>query len=172
MRTVLAVGLVAVCALAAGAQEPTPYDSKEGKFAAKFPTQPGSVVSTAKARAAGQEVALFTSEKGTSTYSVAYSDLTADALKDAPAAKVLEKSEAGLATQIKAKVLSAKATAFKTGAREYPAREALVEKDGVQIRLLLVLAETRLYQVFVAGTKDAVASKEADAFVASFEIRN
>jgi hypothetical protein len=172
MRTVLAVVVLAGCALAAGAQEPAEYSSAEGKFAAKFPTQPGTVVATAKAKAAGQEVFLVTSEKGPVAYSVAYTDLAADALKDAPAAKVLEKSEAGLSAQLKAKVVSAKATAHKAGAKEYSAREVLAEKDGIQMRVLLVLAETRLYQVFVVGTKDAVTSKEADAFVASFTIRN
>jgi hypothetical protein len=172
MRTVLAILVLAVCALAAGAQEPAEYASKEGKFVAKFPTQPGTVVATAKAKAAGQEVDLVTSDKGAVAYSVAYTDLAADALKDAPAAKVLEKSETGLSAQFKAKVVSAKAIVLKAGAKEHPAREVLAEKDGIHIRVLLVLAETRLYQVFVVGTKDAVSAKEADAFVASFEIRN
>jgi hypothetical protein len=172
MRTVLAITVFAVCALTAGAQEPAVYESKEGKFVAKFPTQPGTIVSTAKVKAAGQEVALCTSDKGALAFTVGYADLTAEALKDSPAPKVLEKSEQGLTAQTKVKVLTAKPTVYKTGGKEYPAREVVCERDGLQMRFLLVLAETRLYQVFVIGAKDAIASKEADAFFASFEIRN
>lgn len=172
MRTLLAIGLLAVCALAGSAQEPAVYASKEGRFAAKFPTQPGTLVNTATAKAAGQEVAICTSDKGALAFTVGYADLPVEALKDAPAPKVLEKSERGLSAQTKLKVLSAKATVHKSGGKEYPAREITTERDGIHLRFVLVLAETRLYQVFVAGTKDAIVSPEAEAFFASFEIRN
>jgi len=172
VRKLVTVLAVLACAAGLSAQDEKKYTSKEGKFVAKFPTQPGTIVSTAKVKAAGQEVALCTSDKGALAFTVGYADLTAEALKDSPAPKVLEKSEQGLTAQTKAKVLTAKPTVYKTGAKEYPAREVVCERDGLQMRFLLVLAETRLYQVFVIGAKDAIVSKEADAFFASFEIRN
>lgn len=168
MRTVLAVGLLAMCANGAGAQEATAYSSKEGRFGAKFPAQPGTVVTTKAVKVGDIELTLSTSERGANTYSVAYSDLTPAALKDAPAARVLEMSEAGFAAQLKMTVSSAKATTF--GDKKYPAREFTGERDGFHVRVVLVLAETRMYQVFVTGPKEAVSSKEAEGFFASVAI--
>jgi hypothetical protein len=113
-----------------------------------------------------------TSDNGPLAFAVGFADLPASALKDAPAAKVLEKSEQGLTAQTRAKVLTAKATTLKAGAKEYLARELTAEREGVHLRIVVVLAETRLYQVSVVGSKDGVATKEADAFIGSFEIRN
>jgi hypothetical protein len=169
MRTVLAIGLLTVCALTAGAQEPALHESKDGRFAAKFPLQPGSSVTNQKVKVAGIELALWTSERATSAYSVACCDLTTDALKDSPAAKVLEKSEQGFVAQTKMKVSGSKATTF--GPKAYPAREFFADREGAQVRVLLVLAETRLYQVYVIGAKDTVTGKEVDDFFASFVIK-
>lgn len=168
MRTVLALGLVTVCALGAAAQEPGLHSSKEGRFSAKFPTQPGTVVGTKGVKVGDLALTLATSEKGSNSFSIAYCDLPADALKDAPPAKVLAKSQQGMLAQLQMKQVSDKDTTF--GEKKYPAREFVAERDGVNIRVLLVLAETRLYQVFVTAPKEALTGKETEAFFVSFAI--
>ena len=49
-------------------------------------------------------------------------------------------------------------------------RELIGAKDAINLRIQIILAGTRLYQVFVVGPKDMVMGKEADAFLKSFEI--
>lgn len=168
MRTVLVLGLVTVCALGARAQEPVSHTSKDGRFSAKFPTQPGGGVVTKEVKVGDLALTLNTSEKGSQSFSIAYCDLPADALKDAPAAKVLEKSQQGMLAQLQMKRVSEKDSTF--GDKKYPAREFVAERDGVHIRVLLVLAETRLYQVFVTAPKEALTTKEPEAFFVSFAI--
>jgi hypothetical protein len=169
--------LFAVVAFAAGvgglaAQEPKTqelktYESKEGKFSAKFPIPPAPPLAKS---AGGLVLNIFNADvdKGKGGYLVTYSDLPADVLKAPTPAKVLESSEKVFAESFKAKVLKSSATEF--GPKKYPARDLTAERGDWNMHTILVLVGTRMYQVSVYGTKDFVASKEADAFLASFAI--
>jgi hypothetical protein len=170
MRTLLAVAALAVGVGGLVAQDDKKadakaFESKDGKFKATFPTEPKEI----KQKASGLDLVITIAEKGKDGgYAVIYSDMPAEVVKAAPAAKLLEGGEKGLVDNFKAKVTKSKETTF--GKQKYPAREILGEKDTLHLRVTIILADNRLYQVFVVGPKDMVTGKEADAFFESFEI--
>ncbi len=140
------------------------YESKEGKFSAVFPDKP----MTQNTKAGGVDLNITIVEKAGAGYAVIYSDLPADQVKAAKAKDLLDGGEKGLVTNFKAKVTKTKDSEF--GKQKYPAREIYGEKDSIQLRITIILADNRLYQVFVVGTKDAITAKETDEFFKSFEI--
>ena len=165
MRTILAVGVFAVCAAGLTAQDDKRYE-KDGKFTAKFPTPP-----VAQAKTAGGltlQVVIADFEKGKGGFMVTYCDLPPEKLKAPTPEQVLASSETGLKENFKATVTKSAATTF--GPKKYPARELTAEREMWNLRGSVVLVGTRLYQVYVFGEKDFVAGKEADAFLASFVI--
>ena len=74
----------------------------------------------------------------------------------------------GFIESFKAKVTSSRD--FEFGKEKYPARELVGEKDQLHLRVQIILAGDRLYQLLVVGPKDLTVSKDADAFFKSFEI--
>ncbi len=166
MRKILAVAVLALFASGLVAQDAKKYESKDGKFSVKFPAEPKTNTSKAK----DIDLVVTIVEKGKGGFAVIYSDMPADVVKGAQAQKLLQGGETGLVEQFKAKVSSSKETTF--GPKKYPAREIVAEKDENHLRILLVLADNRLYQVFVVRPKDMVGKddKEVDDFFASFEI--
>jgi hypothetical protein len=170
----LFTGLVVLaCAAGLSAQEEKKFTSKEGKFAAKFPGEPKTVNQKVK----DLDMVITIVEKGKSGFAVIFADLPELAVK-AGADKVLEGGENGMLNNTKAKLIKSKETKFKSNGKEFPAREILAEKladkqtqkEDQYVRVTLILAEARLYQVLVVGEKDIVTGKEADAFIASFDI--
>lgn len=168
MRTILTAAVLA-CAGGLAAAADTKYESKEGQFKAAFPG--AEAPKTTVTKAGGLDLSITIAEKDKKTgYAVIYSDLDAKAVQGAPAAKLLEGGQKGLADNFKAKIVNGTETQFKTNGKEYPAREIMAEKDDLSLRVTLILVDTRLYQVFVVGPKDVVTGKEADDFVKSVEI--
>jgi hypothetical protein len=171
MRKVIAVAALALFAGALAGQ-PKVDTAKEGKFTAKFPNGPQAEKKTA----GGLTLHIYTADfdKGKGGYAVIYGDLPAEVVKAAKPEQVLESAEKGLAENFKAKVdeKASKATTF--GAKKYPAREVRAEKMDVSgqwnLRGMMVLVGNRLYQVYVYGPKDFLDSKEAEAFLSSFQI--
>lgn len=165
MRTIFAVAVLALGATGLAAQDDKKYE-KEGKFTAKFPTGPAQQTKTA----GGLTLHVFTSdfEKGKGGFMVTYSDLPPEVLKAPKPEQVLESSEKGLVENFKAKIT--KSGAIKFGAKQYPAREIIAERDDFHLRGKIVLVGSRLYQVYVFGQKDFTMGKEAEAFLASFAI--
>src|SRR5262245_29932467 len=166
MRTILAMTVLALGVSTLVAQDDKKFESKDGKFSAKFPSEPKVLPQ----KAAGLDLVITIAEKKKEGggFAVIYSDMPADVVKAAPAQKLLEGGEKGLVDNFKAKVTKSKETTF--GKQKFPAREILGEKDDLHLRITIILAENRLYQVFVVGPKDLVNGKEADAFFESFEI--
>ena len=165
MRTILAVGLFAVCAAGLTAQDDKRYE-KDGKFTAKFPTPATAVAKTA----GGLTLNIVTSDfdKGKGGFMVTYCDLPPEKLKAPTPEQVLTSSETGLKENFKATVTKSAATTF--GPKKYPARELTAERETWNLRGSVVLVGTRLYQVYVYGEKEFVTGKDADAFLASFAI--
>ena len=159
-------GLVVLVNLAAGvgAQDDKKYESKEGRFRVAFPGTPKTV--TRKTNDIDVNIVIVGRGKG--GLAVIYSDLPPEKVKTAKPKDLLDGGEKGLINNFKAKVTSSKDVEF--GKEKYPARELVGEKDAVHLRITLVLAGNRLYQVFVAGPKELVNGKEADDFIKSFEI--
>ena len=172
MRKLLAVAALAVFSAALAAQPEKLDTVKDGKFKAAFPAAPASV----KKSAGGLTLTIFSSadDKAKGGYTVIYGDLPPESLKAPKPEQVLESAEKGLKDYFKATVNEKESKATTFGAKKYPARQVVAEKMDLSgewnLRGTLVLVGNRLYQVYVYGPKDFLASKEADAFLASFEI--
>jgi hypothetical protein len=166
MRSLIATALIAAGAGGLLAQEPKTYESKEGKFSAKFPSPPKVEAKTS----GGLTLNMFNADfdKGKGGYLVSYSDLSPELLKAPLPEQVLASSEKGLVDTFKAKVTKSAAAPF--GPKKYPAREIAAERDDWNMRCLLILVGDRMYQVSVYGPKDFIAGKDADAFLASFAL--
>jgi hypothetical protein len=167
MRTTFTAVVLAAGLGGLTAAEPVLCESKEGKFSAKFP---GKVTVDSKT-AGGLTLNLFNSEvdKGKGGYLITYSDLPAELLKAPQPDQVLASSEKGVVETFKAKVT--KSDKLEFGAKKYPGRMITAERGEWNMRAKLILVGNRLYQVCVYGTKEFVATPEADAFLGSFALK-
>lgn len=166
MRPALAVMIVLAGGFCTFADDAKKFASKDGKFGAKFPDEPKVITQ----KAGDIPMVITIVEKGKGGFAVIYSDMPAEIVKAAPAAKLLEGGETGLVSNFKAKVTKSGEITFKSGDKKYPAREIIAEKDDLHLRVTIILAGNRLYQVFVVGPKELITGKEADEFFKSFEI--
>jgi hypothetical protein len=164
MRSTFAAVAFVLFAVGVSAQDTKKFESKEGKYSVAFPGKP--TMTTNKAGGIDLNIAIV--EKGMGGFAVIHSDLPAEAVKAAKPKDLLEGGQKGLVDNFKAKVTSSKD--FDFGKQKHPAREILAEKDTINLRIQIILADARLYQVFVVGPKDMVTGKDADEFFKSFEI--
>ncbi len=169
MRGFIAGFVVLAVASGLTAQAEKKYESKEGKYAIAFPGTP-----TTESKKAG-ELTLNTAAvevKGVA-YIVIHSDLPDETVKASKAEEILANGEKGLVDSFKAKVTKAQPTTF--GKEKYPARnvtaEIKVDATTLQLRLMLILANNRVYQVLAVGSADAVAGAATDKFFDSLELR-
>lgn len=168
MRSIIATAALLLATGALAAQDKK-YESKEGKFAISFPGTP-----TSDSKKVG-DLTIYTTAldaKGVA-YMVIYSDLPPEGVKASKPEEILDNGEKGLVTNFKAKVTKSQATTF--GAAKYPARHVLaeikVDATTLQMRLLIILVNNRVYQVLALGSGDTVTGKAADQFFESLEIR-
>ena len=105
-----------------------------------------------------------TTDKG--GFMVTYSDLPPEVLKAPKPEKVLESGEKGLVDNFKATITKSEAALY--GPKKYPARIIVAEQSGNVIRGSIVLAGSRLYQVYAFGSKEFTSGKDADDFISSF----
>jgi hypothetical protein len=96
-----------------------------------------------------------------------YMDLPEKA-KSIPAKIILDGAENGQTKLDGVKLDSSKDLEF--GKNKFPCRETVVDQNGNKTKSRVILAETRLYTLVVGGPKDFATSKEAAAFIDSFEI--
>jgi hypothetical protein len=164
MRSILTAVVFVLFAAGVPAQDNKKFESKEGKYSVGFPGKPA--MTSNKVGDIVLNVAAV--EKGMGGFMVIYSDLPPDAVKVAKPKDLLEGGQKGLIDNFKAKVTSSKE--FDFGKQKLPAREILAEKETIHLRIQIILAEARLYQVFIVGPKDMVTGKDADEFFKSFEI--
>lgn len=168
MRHVLAAAVVVCAALTAGAADEEKYTSKEGKFTVRFPKGAKVVKTDTVKTADGSELHRIAAADGKEkVYMVMYGDLP-DSVKNVPAKTLLDTAEKGGVERIKGKLVSSKD--IELGKNKLPGREFVVEKDGNKLRNRTFLVDARLYTVIVGGTKDFATTKEATAFLDSFEI--
>ncbi|MCE9568248.1 MAG: hypothetical protein K8U57_40125 [Planctomycetes bacterium] len=169
MRGFIAAGLLLVAAAGLSAQGEKKFESKEGRYSAAFPGTP-----TTDSKKAG-ELTINTAAvdaKGVA-YMVIYSDLPAETVKTSKSEDILDSGEKGLVTNFKAKVTKSQPTTF--GKEKYPARnvtaEVKVDATTLRLRITIVLAGNRVYQVLAVGNPDVVGNAMTDKFFDSFEIR-
>jgi hypothetical protein len=170
VKSCLIAALVVLLCATLSAQDEKPYESKAGKYKAVFPKMP--TVTSKKVDDGELNIASIDFKGG--GFLVIYSDLNAEKLKNTKPKEILAGGEKGLIDGFKPKITSTKDIEF--GKQKYPARqiagEAFLAEEGISInlRLTLILADNRLYQVFVFGPKDLPNGKEADKFFETFEI--
>lgn len=164
MRNALAavVVLASVGLVAQGADEK--YTSKEGKFAVLFPA--GEVKTDTKTAGVSKMEFAALEVKGNG-FMVMYMELPEGAQNLAPKA-LLDVGQKGGVDKSGGKLVASKDFTF--GKDKLPGREFQIEKDGNKANSRIILTKTRLYVVTVAGMKDFATSKEAIAFLDSFEI--
>lgn len=164
--------LIAVAALvteanAVAAQDFKPYTSAAGRYKALFP---GEVKSETSDIEAGKDTLKLTIEavelKGDTIFLVSFID-AADEVAKQPAGPRLDKVRDGNKGE-SGKVIEDKAITF--GTEKYPGRDLLIEMPDGYIRNRVIIANNRLYQVMIHGTKEVVTSPSADKFITSFEI--
>ncbi|AWM41311.1 hypothetical protein GobsT_00640 [Gemmata obscuriglobus] len=169
LKTVLAVTVLVLGAGALTGQDKK-FDSKDGKFSAKFPLEPKVVPQ----KAGGLDLYITIAEKDKDKdkvgFAVIYTDLPADVVKSSPGKKLLEGGAKGLEDNFKAKIVSSSETVFKANGKDYPARDLVAEKESLTLRVRIIMVDARLYQVFVIGSKEQATGKEADEFLKSFEL--
>jgi hypothetical protein len=152
---------------ALAAEQDTPlekFESKEGRYSVLFPGKPART--TNKAGGIDLHVAVVKVVMG--SFAVTHSVLPPEVIQVAKPKDLLDGGQKGFIDHFKAKVTSSRD--FEFGTEKYPARELVGEKDKLNLRIQIILAGNRQYQVFVVGTKEQIASKEANAFFESFEI--
>jgi len=159
MSRVLAGTLLLAVAAPGLADDIKPFTSEKGRFAIAFPGKPKEHKQTV----VGIENIAFAVElKNGPMYLVSYFDLPVN-VSLSPDTSV--KAYAG---GRKGKLLSQKRLVLD---EEYPGREGLVElPDGKQSRIRVYIVKQRYYQVVMDGSRDAVASRAADAFFDSFKL--
>lgn len=171
MRMLLA-GLMVVVAggLVRGGQdddEPVKYKNKEGKYAIAFPA--GAKVKTMK-QDAGGGLTMHTAavESGGNAYAVMYADFP-DAVKDVDPAILFDGAQKGAVGEGKGKLVG-RPKDITVGAKKYPGRDIVVDKDGTKLKTRMVLAGSRMYIIIVGGADDFATSKDAQKFLDSFEV--
>jgi hypothetical protein len=163
MRLALPLSILFSNILVAGQGKPSEkYESKEGKYSVQFPDKPTKVTK----KAGGIDLHIAIVEMGMASFAVIHSDFPAEVTKIAKPKDLLDGGQKGFLD--KSKLNSSRD--FEFGNEKYPARELFGEKDKLNLRIQIILAGNRLYQIFVVGSKEQITSKEADAFFKSFEI--
>lgn len=161
------VGLVALFAAVASAQDFKQYASGVGKYKVLFP---GDVKTETTDIEAGKDTLKLTLDtvelKGDTVFMVSYVDASDEVAKK-PAGPRLDKVRDGNKGP-NGKVIEDKE--ITVGMEKYPGRDLLIETPSGYLRNRVVIAGNRLYQVMIQGSKEIVTSPSADKFIASFEI--
>jgi hypothetical protein len=161
---------VVLFAASLSAQEEKKFESKAGRYKVSFPSFP----SISSKKVEDGELNIASVAKSGGGFIVIFTDIAAEKLKDAKPKELLVSGEKGLIESFKATITESKDLEF--GKQKYPARqiaaEAFLAEEGISInlRMTIILAENRLYQVFVFGPKELTKGKEADAFFGTFEV--
>ncbi len=144
------------------------FAPKDGRYTARFggtPREQSQGVATAVGELTTR-TATFARPDGTALV-VVYTDYPDAALKNVAPESLLAGARDGL-KGADGTLLSDEATPFGPG--KLPSRTVVVDRGKLVVRVRLVAAGRRLYQVMAVGTKDAVAGPAADAFFESFAL--
>ena len=143
------------------------YTSAAGKFTVLFPGKPKEQVQEIDTKGGKLKVVTTTVDPAPNLiYVVSVNDYPEDVAKTEPQAllKGVRDGNKGEDGKI------VKDEEITLGKDKVPGREILIAKKTLYYRARLYLAGNRLYQLIVAGPKEAVTSKEADKFLDSFAL--
>lgn len=159
--------VVLACGAAIAQVEFKLYASGVGRYKVLFPGPVRSESYTVKQEMIDLKVTVDSVELRVGTsFLVSYVDATAEVSRSPSGPRFDKIRDANKGAD--GKVLQEKDIVF--GAEKYPGRDVLIEKPGGCIRNRMVIVGTRLYQVMMQGSKDAVTSPSADRFFESFEV--
>ncbi len=167
MRHAIAALTVVVCgALTACAADDEKFTSKEGKYAVRFP---GGAETKAETSKVGQtNVESVKGRLNGGTFVAGYKD-GPDQLKMVPPKDIFDTLMKMATDNGIWKVTSSTDSDF--GVNKLPSRSMLIErKEGTWANTRFILSGNRVYLLSVNGSKDVVTSKEATAFLDSFEL--
>ncbi len=160
----LACGLVGTAQDTAVAKK---YVSKDGGYTVQFPA--GAEVKTKTQDApGGLKMVMAIAEQDKKSHVVMYMALPPGALQAVPAKTILDGAASGALQKSGGKEVSQKDFTF--GKEKHPARELVVEKDGMIVRTHVIVADPKVFVLVVGGPGEYGSSKAATAFLKSFEI--
>ena len=168
IRMVALLGLMTGgAALAVDPLDYKPFASADGRYKTIFPGAVKTETTDVKAKDATLKLTLDSFELSEGVlFLVTYIDVPDDVAKSAPGPRLDKVRDGNKGTD--GKIHSDKELTL--GADKLPGRDLLIEKPAFFIRNRVVLADNRLYQVMVQGSKEFVTSKEVDRFFDSFEV--
>ena len=165
----LAVAASVVLLLAAPRATPAePFAPLDGQFRVQFPGKPKE--NTANVGSGIGKLKVFTatySDDAGNVFMVSYTDFPEGAAEGDNGEAILDGARAGLKGK-DGDVLADEPRGL--GRRKIDGREVIVKKGNQHVRVWLALRGDRLFQVGVIGTPEFVKSKEATAFLASFDL--
>jgi hypothetical protein len=164
MRFTIAATVIALFAAGLTAADDKKYESKEGKYAVAFPSTPKLEMK----KSGDLDLNIAVAELGMGGFAVVHATLPAEFVKARKPKDLLDSGQKGLVDNFKATVITSKDIEF--GSQKFPAREIYAEKDATHLRITIILADDRLYQIFVVGPKELITSKDAEDFSKSLEI--
>ena len=170
----LAPALLTGCNLNLGAEgSGHDFTSKEWKFSARFPDEPKEKTQTAPLPGGGGSIkfTIFISEARDGGCVVGVADMPIPAREsDAIVQLRLDGARDGALKNVGGTLKESKEIRL---AGKYPGREftaTITQPMQGQVRARIYFVGTRLYQVMVMGTDDYTTSKQADAFLDSFQL--
>ncbi|HYH63401.1 MAG TPA: hypothetical protein VD866_01750 [Urbifossiella sp.] len=170
MRVKIAAALALMaCGLVGTAQDTKDgkYVSKDGGYTVRFPAGAEPKTKTQDAPG-GLKMVMTIAEADKKSHVAMYMALPPGTLKAVPAKAILDGAANGALSKSGGKEVSQKD--FTHGVEKHPARELVVDKDGMIVRTHVIVADPRVYVLVVGGPGEYANSKEAKAFLKSFEI--
>ena len=167
LAVVVIAGLVASGAYVCDCRAPTAPD--DAGFAVKFPGKPKETKASPGTKLGKLKVV-------TATYADAAANVFMASHTEFPEGTGKPENLAAILDGVRDGLKGSDGTALaedevEFGREKLPGRELTVRKDEQYVRVLAVVRGDRLYQVGVVGTKEFTRSKEADAFLKSFELK-
>lgn len=145
------------------------YISDKGKFKTVLPGKPSLTSKDLSIGRDGVTVPVTTERVETATraiLSVSYADYP-ESFREVPPKAILDGVRDGLKGS-DGKISDE--TEIRFGPGKHPGRELRIVAGKNVIRVRIVLVGTRLYEVMITGSKDAVSSSSAEAFWNGFEV--
>lgn len=158
-----------VALLAACAQQPWfAFKPADGSFHASFPFEPTKSIRTVESPAGRTDVTSYTATERQLAYSVTVADYPKEHITEVGVPKFLDEVRDVAVANARGKLLSEKSDDFKG----HTGRDIKLAVPGGKdaFRCKLILVDSRLYQLIVAGPTDDVDGSSAERFFGAFTL--
>lgn len=148
-----------------------PFESKEGKFSAVFPSAPEASTLPTPTALGNIDQKMFSVSKGDAFFAASFADYPAEAMKGQDLKKILDGARDGAAQNIQGKVTSESEIKIGAHTGRDVRIEATVQGISVVANIRFYLVENRLYQMLVVRPGAAgVSDDEVKQFLDSFKL--